>query len=49
MEVHEWGDGKLAIWALKAYRGHCMPPKEDMLADYIKSIPIRFYLQVCTP
>jgi len=22
--------GKLAIWASKTYRGHCMPPKEDM-------------------
>jgi hypothetical protein len=29
-------DGKLAIWASKTYKGHHMPPKEDMLADYNK-------------
>jgi len=35
MEAYEKGaDGKLAIWASKTYKGHRMPPKEDMLADY---------------
>ena len=35
MESYEKGaDGKLARSASKTYRGHHMPPKEDMLADY---------------
>ena len=35
MKAYKKGaDGKLAIWASKTYRGHYMPPKEDMLADY---------------
>jgi hypothetical protein len=40
MEPYEKGaDGKLAIWASKTYRGHRMPPKEDMLADYNQKYP----------
>jgi len=31
--------GKLAIWASKTYRGQCMPPKEDMLADNNQNHP----------
>jgi hypothetical protein len=35
MEAYEKGaDGKLAIWASKTYQGHCMPPKDDILAAY---------------
>jgi hypothetical protein len=44
--MKEGADGKLAIWASKTYRGHCMPPNEDILADYNQSILIGFYLQV---
>jgi hypothetical protein len=37
MEAYEKGlDGKLAIWASKKYKGHCMPPREDILEDYNK-------------
>ena len=37
MEAYANGaDGKLAMWASKTYKGHRMPPKEDMLADYNK-------------
>jgi len=32
------GQMELAIWAPKTYRGHCMPPKDDMLADYNQNI-----------
>jgi hypothetical protein len=38
MEAYEKGlDGKLAIWASKKYKGHCMPPREDVLEDYQKA------------
>jgi len=37
MDAYAYGaDGKLAIWASKTYKGHRMPPKEDMLVDYNK-------------
>jgi hypothetical protein len=40
MEVYEKGaDGKLAIKASKTYRGHRMPLKENMLADYNQNHP----------
>jgi hypothetical protein len=35
MEAYEKGlDGKLAIWASKKYKGHRMPPREEILEDY---------------
>ena len=35
MEAYEKGaDGQLAVWALKAYWGHQMHPKDGMLVDY---------------
>jgi hypothetical protein len=38
MDAYEKGaDGKLAMWASKQYKGHRMPPKEDMLTEYNKT------------
>jgi len=35
MEAYEKGlDGKLAIWASKKYKGHRLPPREDILESY---------------
>jgi len=40
MEAYETGiDGKLAMWAQKTYKGHCMPLEKDILADYNKKLP----------
>ena len=37
-ETYETGiDWKLAMWAQKTYKGHCMPPAKDILADYNKN------------
>jgi hypothetical protein len=30
-------DGILVMWVSKQYKGHWMPPKEDMLAEYNKT------------
>ena len=30
-------DGKLALWALKQYKGHQMLSKEDILTEYNKT------------
>jgi hypothetical protein len=35
MEAYERGlDEKMAIWASKKYKGHCIPPREEVSEDY---------------
>ena len=38
MEAYEIGLGdKLAMWAQKTYKGHRMPPAENILVDYSRT------------